>query len=85
MKGIIGLLHEEIRLHQNELIPVVDYFDATYVKGPPPRNAPGRERDRGRGQGAVSRSLSRRYPLDTWNHYKTTLDNGNRTNNVSKG
>lgn len=88
VKSAYRLLREEIRLHQDELIPVADYFDATYVNGPPPRHAPaarGRGRGRGRGHGAVPRAMPPRYPIETWNHYQSTIDGRHRTNNVSEG
>lgn len=83
VKDAFRLLREQVNLHQDNLLPVFDFFDATYVNGTPARAA---ARGRGRArQGAVPRRLPPRYSIESWNHYETTLDNRHRTNNVSEG
>ena len=57
-----------------KLLPVMEYFDRTYVRGRPAAT-------RGRRQ----RMLPPRYEPAMWNHYEAARNKEHKTNNISEG
>ena len=62
-----GLVRDEV---DDLLLPIIDYFEKTYVSGIPAR---GRRR-----------AVLPRYPIQLWNQYNATLSGAQRTNNCSE-
>ncbi|KAF0732232.1 FLYWCH-type domain-containing protein [Aphis craccivora] len=62
-----------------KITDLVDYFDTTYV------HKSYRSVQYNPNNGIRFRNIAPLYPPSIWNVYQTTLDNGHRTNNKTKG